>query len=75
MPWKESRASDERLKSIAEVLSGDSTITDFCRGFGRSRKTGQVWTKRSGGAGKLRARLQRTASYKMTCTRPVESKT
>ncbi len=29
MPWKESRQSDERLQFIAEVLSGDSTITDL----------------------------------------------
>lgn len=46
MPWKESRASDERLKFIAEVLSGDSTMTDLCRHFGISRKTGYKWKKR-----------------------------
>ncbi len=38
MPWKESRASEERLKFIAEVLSDDSTMTDLCRRFGISRR-------------------------------------
>jgi putative transposase len=45
MPWKESRASDERLKFIAEILSGDFTMTDLCRRFDVSRKTGYKWKK------------------------------
>ena len=36
MPWKESRTSDDRLKFIAQVLSGDSAMTDLCRCFGVS---------------------------------------
>ena len=46
MPWKESQSSDERLKFIAQVLSGDSTMTDLCRRFGVSRKTGYKWKSR-----------------------------
>ncbi len=46
MPWKESQTSDERLKFIAQLLSGYSTITDLCRRFGVSRKTGYKWKKR-----------------------------
>jgi len=55
MPWKESRASDERLKFVAGLLSGDSTMTDLCRHFGISRKTGYKWKKRHevGGAAAL----------------------
>lgn len=55
MPWKESRASDERLKFIAEILSGDLPMTDLCRRFGVSRKTGYKWKKRYevGGAAAL----------------------
>ncbi len=45
MPWKESRTSDERLKFIAQVLSGDSKMADLCRHFGVSRKTGYKWKK------------------------------
>jgi putative transposase len=39
MPWKESRASDERLKFIAEVLSGNASMAELCRRFDISRKT------------------------------------
>ncbi len=46
MPWKESQSSDERLKFIAQVLSGESTMTDLCQRFGVSRKTGYKWKKR-----------------------------
>ena len=46
MPWKESQPSDERLKFIAQLLSGDSTLTDLCRRFGVSRKIGYKWKKR-----------------------------
>jgi putative transposase len=55
MPWKKSRASDEHLKFIAEVLSGDSTMTGHCRHFCVSRKTGYKWNKRYevGGAAAL----------------------
>ncbi len=46
MPWKESRTSDERVKFIAQLLSGDTTMTDLCHRFGVSRKTGYKWKKR-----------------------------
>ncbi len=43
MPWKESRASDERPKFIAEVLCGDSTITDLGRRLGISCLMSRGW--------------------------------
>lgn len=46
MPWTESRASDGRLKFIAEVISGNASMADLCRRFGISRKTGYKWKKR-----------------------------
>ena len=46
MPWKQTQTSDERLRFIAQVLSGDSTMTDLCRRFGISRQTGYKWKKR-----------------------------
>ena len=39
MPWKECSVMDERLRFIARVLEGEA-ITDVCREFGISRKTG-----------------------------------
>ena len=40
MPWEETGVVDERLKFIAEVLSGEETMADLCCRFGISRKTG-----------------------------------
>jgi transposase InsO family protein len=39
MPWKESSVMDERLRFIARVLEGER-MSDLCREFGISRKTG-----------------------------------
>jgi transposase-like protein len=39
MPWKESSVMDERLRFVARLLEGE-TMTEVCRDFGISRKTG-----------------------------------
>ena len=39
MPWKESSVMDERLRFVARMLDGEA-MTDVCREFGISRKTG-----------------------------------
>jgi len=39
MPWKEVSMMDERLRFVARVLEGEP-MTDLCREFGISRKTG-----------------------------------
>ena len=39
MPWKESSVVDERLRFLARVLDGEP-MTEVCRDFGISRKTG-----------------------------------
>lgn len=39
MPWKESHAVSERVKFIARLLEGEK-MSDLCREFGISRKTG-----------------------------------
>ena len=39
MPWIESSVMDERLRFVARVLEGEP-MTDVCRAFGISRKTG-----------------------------------
>jgi transposase-like protein len=39
MPWKECSAVEERLRCVARRLDGES-MTDLCREFGISRKTG-----------------------------------
>jgi transposase InsO family protein len=39
MPWKESSVVEERLRFVARLLDGEP-MTDVCREFGISRKTG-----------------------------------
>jgi transposase len=39
MPWMECSVKDERVRFIGRVLDGES-MSDVCRAFGRSRKTG-----------------------------------
>jgi transposase InsO family protein len=39
MPWKECSVMDERLRFVARLLDGEA-MTDVCRAFGISRKTG-----------------------------------
>ena len=39
MPWKESSVMDERLRFVARLLNGEG-MSDVCRSFGISRKTG-----------------------------------
>lgn len=39
MPWKERSVMDERLRFVAKLLDGEA-MTDVCREFGISRKTG-----------------------------------
>src|SRR3954471_7395172 len=39
MPWKASSVMEERLRFVARLLDGEA-MTDMCREFGISRKTG-----------------------------------
>jgi transposase len=39
MPWKESSVMDERLSFVARLLDGEA-MSEVCREFGISRKTG-----------------------------------
>ena len=39
MPWKASSVMEERLRFVARLLEGEP-MSDLCREFGISRKTG-----------------------------------
>jgi transposase len=39
MPWKASSVMEEQLRFVARLLDGEA-MTDVCRDFGISRKTG-----------------------------------
>ncbi len=43
MPWRECSVMEERLRFVARLLDGDG-MSDVCRAFGISRKTGyKIW--------------------------------
>ena len=46
MPWRKTCVMDERTRFIAAVLSGEETMSELCRRFGISRKTGHKWKNR-----------------------------
>jgi putative transposase len=46
MPWKESRAVDERKRFIAEWKKGEEDFAELCRRFGIARETGYKWKRR-----------------------------
>ena len=46
MPWKETCAMNERLGFVCEVERGERTMSELCRVFGISRKTGYKWLER-----------------------------
>jgi putative transposase len=46
MPWRETCAMDERTCFVGACLAGEETISELCRHFGISRKTGQKWLSR-----------------------------
>jgi len=54
MPWKESKALDERKRFIEEWKRDEEDFAELCRRFGIARQTGYKWTTRYaalGGAG------------------------
>lgn len=46
MPWRESCAMDERLRFVADWLSGDVSKTELCEAYGISRRIGYKWLGR-----------------------------
>jgi len=64
MPWKELSVLDERTKFIGRLLEGE-LMTDLCREFGISRKTGyKIWNRyQQVGAQGLTDRSRRPVRY------------
>tara|TARA_Y100001933_G_C18927315_1_gene533737 strand:+ start:79 stop:1257 length:1179 start_codon:yes stop_codon:yes gene_type:complete len=46
MPWKESNVLHERIKFVNEAIEGQWSVTDLCRKYGISRKTGYKFLER-----------------------------
>lgn len=74
MPWKEASAMEERLRFVAQVLEGEA-MTDACRQFGISRKTGyKIFNRyREHGLEALTDRSRRPVRYANQLPAQVES--
>ena len=46
MPWKEHKTVDRREAFVLTRLRGEQSMTELCREFGISRKTGYKWEQR-----------------------------
>ena len=73
MPWKESSVMNERLRFVARVLEGES-MSEVCREFGISRKTGYKLLNRyrEEGPVSLCDRSRRPVRYANQLAEPVE---
>ena len=74
MPWKECSVMDERLRFVARLLDGDA-MTDVCRDFGISRKTGyKIFARyKDHGAEALSDRSRRPVRYANQLPPQIES--
>jgi transposase InsO family protein len=74
MPWKECSVMDERLRFVARVLDGES-MSEVCREFGISRKTGyKIFTRyKDQGLEALTDRSRRPVRYANQLPRQIES--
>jgi putative transposase len=52
MPWREICPMDERVGFIVEVVRGELSMTELCRRYEISRKTGYKWWQRFENGGK-----------------------
>lgn len=51
MPWEERTRMDQRMRFVAALSSCRYTMSELCREFGISRKTGYKWARRYGREG------------------------
>jgi transposase len=74
MPWKASSVMEEHLRFVARLLDGEA-MTDVCRDFGVSRKTGyKIFDRyREHGLEALTDRSRRPVRYANQLPRQVES--
>src|SRR3546814_17714223 len=74
MPWKECSVMDERLRFVARLLDGEA-MTEVCREFGISRKTGyKIFNRyREHGLEALSDRSRRPVRYANQLAPQIES--
>jgi transposase len=74
MPWKECSVMEERLRFVARLLEGEA-MTEVCREFGISRKTGYKIFERykEHGLEALSDRSRRPVRYANQLPAPIEN--
>ena len=74
MPWRESSVMEERLRFVARLLDGEG-MSDVCRSFGISRKTGyKIFNRyKEDGLEALTDRSRRPVRYANQLPEPVEA--
>ena len=74
MPWKECSVVEERLKFVVRLIDGEP-MTDLCREFGISRKTGyKIFNRyKADGAGAFSDRSHRPVRYANQLPPQIES--
>lgn len=74
MPWKESSVMEERLRFVARLLEGEG-MSEVCRAFGISRKTGyKIFNRyKDDGLEALTDRSRRPVRYANQLPEPVEA--
>ena len=60
MPWKQESVVEQRLRFLLEVRNKEATISELCRRYEISRKTGYKWLKRYERAGSIEALKDQT---------------
>lgn len=53
MPWRETDAMRERIEFVVMAMRGEASVSEVCRQFGVSRKTGHKWLRRYEASGTL----------------------
>ena len=60
MPWKEESVVEQRLRFLLEVRHKEASLSELCRRYEISRKTGYKWLKRYEKAGSIEALKDQT---------------
>jgi transposase len=74
MPWRKTSVMDERLRFVARLLEGEG-MSEVCRDFGISRKTGyKIFNRyKADGLGALTDRSRGPVRYANQLPEPVEA--
>jgi transposase InsO family protein len=63
MPWEEKTVEQTRTKFVAEVLTDEKSISEVCREYGITRKTGYKWLERAKNGEELSDKKQKTGNH------------